>query len=155
METTWIVTADTGRARIFEEADPSQPLREVEDLVNAPGRMSATEMYTDRLGPTAAGKSKHDTGAPAPNKQYEPPTTPEEQAAESFARELSHLLVKGYNERQFQKLTIIAEPKFLGFLRAALDPKLKPLIRQEINKDFAHSNAHQLREQLNAHKAEK
>jgi protein required for attachment to host cells len=153
METTWIVTADAGRARFFAESDPSQPLKEIEDMVNELGRMRASEIYTDGVGPTAGTRSIHDTGGQVPNKQYEPPTSPEEQARISFAKAISGFLLKAHNERQFQRLVIVAEPKFLGFLRAALDPHLKPLISKEINKDLTHANGHELREQLQAHKA--
>jgi protein required for attachment to host cells len=152
METTWIVTADAGRARIFAESDPSQPLQEVEDMVNEMGRMRPTEIYTDNVGPTAGTRSIHNTGGQVPNKQYEQPTSPEEQARISFANAVAGALLKGHQERRFQKLTLIAEPKFLGVLRTALDPQLKPLVSHEINKDFTHSNGHQLREQIKAHK---
>jgi protein required for attachment to host cells len=152
METTWIVTADAGRARFFAETDPSQPLQEIDDMVNEMGRMRPSEIYTDNVGPTAGAGSTHDTGGAVPNKQYEPPTSPEEQARISFAKAVAGMLLKGHQEKRFQKLTLIAEPKFLGVLRTALDPQLKPLISQEINKDLTHSNGHQLREQIKAHK---
>jgi protein required for attachment to host cells len=153
METTWIVTADAGRARIFAESDASQPLMEIEDMVNTAARMRTSEQYTDRLGPTAAGQSSHNTGGALPNKQYEPPQSLSEREAESFAKDISGFLVKALQEKRFDKLTLIAEPKFLGALRMYLDPQLKPLINQEINKDYAQFNGHQLREQLQAHNA--
>jgi protein required for attachment to host cells len=152
METSWIVTADAGRARFFAESDPSQPLQEIEDMVNEMGRMRPSEIYTDRVGPTGGTGSIHDTGGQVPNKQYEPPTTPEEQARISFAKAVAGYLLKGHQERRFQKLTLIADPKFLGALRMALDPQLKPLVDREINKDLTHSSGQQLREQIKAHK---
>lgn len=39
METTWILTADAGRARIFSESNPAQPLEEIDDMVNSAARM--------------------------------------------------------------------------------------------------------------------
>jgi protein required for attachment to host cells len=151
METIWIVTADEGRARIFSETDRSQPLEEVEDMVNAPARMRTEEKYTDRLaGPTAAGKSIHDTGGAVPNKQYEPPQTPEEHEAETFGKAICAYLLKAHEERRFHKLVLVAAPKFLGVLRAEIDPRLKPLLTREINKDLTHSSGHELRAQLQA-----
>jgi protein required for attachment to host cells len=152
METTWIVTADAGRARIFSESNPAQPLEEIEDMVNTATRMRTAEKYTDRLGPTSAGQSIHNTGGAAPNKQYEPPQTPEEHESESFAKDISGFLLKGQQEGRFQKLALIADPKFLGVLRMFLDPHLKPLVNLEINKDYTHSAPQQLREQIQAHK---
>ena len=57
MQATWIITANAGRARIFAEADPAQPLQEVEDMVNSAVRLRVTETESDKFGPTAAGKS--------------------------------------------------------------------------------------------------
>jgi protein required for attachment to host cells len=153
MDTTWIVAADAGRARIFAESDPSQPLVEIEDMVNAAARMRTGEQYTDRLGPTAAGQSSHSTGGALPGKQYEPPQSLAEHEAESFAKDISGFLLKALQEKRFQKLTLIAEPKFLGALRMYMDPQLKPLVGQEINKDYAQFSGHQLREQLQAFNA--
>lgn len=151
VEMTWIVTADAGRARIFSESDPAQPLIEIEDRVNTAARMRTAEKYTDRPGPTSAGQSIHNTGAAAPNKQYEPPITPEEHESESFAKDISGFLLKAQQEGLFQKLVLIADPKYLGVLRMFLDPHLKPLVKLEINKDYSHSSPQQLREQIRAH----
>ncbi|MES2739516.1 MAG: host attachment protein [Pseudomonadota bacterium] len=151
METSWIVTADAGRARIFSQSNLTQPLTEIEDMVNPATRMRTAEKYTDRLGPTSAGQSIHNTGAATPNKQYEPPQTHEEHEAVSFAKDISTFLLKGQQAGHFQKLVLIADPKFLGVLRTLLDPHLKPLVKLEINKNYTHSEPQQLREQLRAH----
>jgi protein required for attachment to host cells len=153
MDTTWIVTADNGRARIFS-VDRTQRLQEVEGMVNTAARMRTAQTHTDRLGPTAAGQSMHNTGGGAtPNKQYEPPQTPAEHEAELFAKHISACLLKGHQEGRFQKLALIAAPKFLGLLRAVLAPQLKPLVGLEIDKDYTHSNGQQLRAQIQVHQA--
>jgi protein required for attachment to host cells len=148
MDTTWIVVADAGRARIFSESDASQPLQEVEDMVHSASRLRTSDQYTDRLGPTAAGQSSHSTGGALPNKQYEPQQTMEEREAELFAKDISGFLLKGHQDRKFQKIRLIAAPKFLGALRMFIDPQLKPLVTQEVNKDYTHLSGHQLREQM-------
>lgn len=154
MNTVWIVSADAGRARIFAESQPDGALQEVDDMVNTAARMRTSETYTDKLGPRAAGKSIHNTGGALPNKQYEPPQTPEEREAESFAKDLSGMLLAAHRQGRFQKLALVAAPKFLGLLRTVLDPELKPLVSLELNKDYTHSNAQQLREQIQAHKTQ-
>jgi protein required for attachment to host cells len=148
MDTTWIVAADAGRARIFSQNDPAQPLHEIEDMVNSGARMRTSEQLSDRLGPTSAAGSSHNTGGALPNKQYEPQHTVEERESELFARAICAMLLKGHQEGKYRKLALIAEPKFLGLLRALLDPQLKPLVSQEINKDYTQFSGHQLREQL-------
>jgi protein required for attachment to host cells len=53
-----------------------------------------------------------------------------------------------HQEGRFQQLVISASPQFLGALRTYLDSHIKPLIKLEVNKDYTHSNAQQLREQI-------
>jgi len=154
MDTTWIVSADAGRARIFSESNPSKPLLDIEDMVNSAVRLRDSEINTDAGGVQAAGKSPHSTGGALPNNQYQPATTPEQHSAEIFARNISAYLVQAQREGKFQKLALVAAPKFLGVLRVELDPRLKELVSVEINKDYSHSNAHQLQEQIKAHQAQ-
>lgn len=154
MDTTWIVSADAGRARIFAEQNPSKPLQEIEDMVNGAARLRDSDINTDGTSPQSAGKSSHATGGALPGSGYEPQTTPEQHNAEIFAKEVSGFLLQAKNAGKFQNLALIASPKFLGQLRVALDPQLKNLVSMEINKDYTHSNAQQLQEQIKAHQAQ-
>ncbi len=52
MDTTWIVIANAGRARIFSREGAADALHEVDDMVNAAVRLRTAETETDRLGPT-------------------------------------------------------------------------------------------------------
>jgi protein required for attachment to host cells len=154
MDTTWIVSADEGRARFFSESTPGEALQEVDNMVNNAARMTAAEQYTDRLDTKAAGKSIHNTGGALPNSQYEPQQTPDERAAELFARDVCAYLLQAQQAGRFQKLALVAAPKFLGVLRKHLGAQLQPLVTLEINKDYSHSSAHQLRDQIQAHNAQ-
>lgn len=154
MDTTWIVSADAGRARIFAEQNPSKPLQEIEDMVNGAARLRDVDINTDGTSPQSAGKSTHSTGGALPGNDYQPQTTPEQHNAEIFAKEVSSFLLQAKNAGKFQKLALVASPKFLGLLRVALDPQLTNLVSMEINKDYTHSNAQQLQEQIKAHQAQ-
>ncbi len=165
MPTTWIITANAGRARVFSEDGPSEPLKELEDMVNNGARLRANDAETDRLGTLAAGKSGHNIGgaqgggahhnasAGAPNSQYEPNQTPAEHETELFAKDLSQYLLKAQQEGRFQSLVLSASPQFLGTLRNNLDAHVKAVIKQEFNKDYTQVPVHQLREQLQAAQA--
>jgi protein required for attachment to host cells len=162
MQTTWIISANAGRARFFSESDPQEPLQEIEDMVNEAARLRDIDINTDELGATSAGKSSHNIGgneaagfahnakAGAPNKQYQPAQTPEQHETEKFAKDISNYLLEAHRDGRFQQLVLSASPQFLGALRANLDPQIKPLIKLEVNKDYTHSNAQELREQLRA-----
>jgi hypothetical protein len=160
METTWILSANAGRARFFTEADPAAPLQEVEDMINSAVRLRVTETEADKIGPTAATNSGHNIGGTAgvgfahngkvgaPNKAYQPAHTPSEQEAEQFARDISRYLMEAHQGGRFQQLVISASPQFLGALRTFLDPHIKQLVKLELNKDYTSCNAQQLREQV-------
>jgi protein required for attachment to host cells len=165
MQTTWIITANAGRARFFSESDPAKPLQELEDMVNSAVRLRDIETQTDETGPTAATNSSHNIGgaegvglahnakAGAPNKAYQPAQTPAEHETERFAKDVSHYLLKAHQEGRFDSLVISASPQFLGALRSFMDTQVKSLIKREFNKDYTHFNAQQLREQLHAQQA--
>ncbi|MBD8529615.1 MULTISPECIES: host attachment protein [unclassified Massilia] len=162
MPTTWIITANAGRARFFSEAGPSEPLQELEDMVNNGARLRDVDVNTDRAGILAAGKTghaiggaqgspaQHNAAAGAPNSQYEPNQTPAEHETELFAKDLSQYLLKAQQEGRYQHLVISASPQFLGTLRNNLDSHVKAVIKQEFNKDYTQVPVHQLREQLQA-----
>ncbi|QOY95127.1 host attachment protein [Massilia sp. UMI-21] len=165
MPTTWILAANAGRARFFSESDPSEPLQEVQDMVDPAAQLRTVDTQTDRLGPRAAGDSRHSVGghqpagfqhnaqAGAPTSMYQPAQTPDQHAAERFAKDISAFLLKAHQENRYQHLVVSATPEFLGTLRANLDPQVQQLVKSEINKDYTHANAQQLREQLQAHQA--
>ena len=160
MQTTWILSANAGRARLFSEAGPNQPLLEIEDMVNSAVRLRTLETESDKIGPTAATNSGHNIGgtqgvaqahnakAGAPNKAYQPAQTPEQHQAELFARDISRYLVEAHQQGRFQQLLIAASPEFLGTLRACLDPQIAALVTQELNKDYTQLDAHRLHQQL-------
>jgi len=162
MQTTWIISANAGRARFFSESDPSAPLEEIQDMINDAARLRDIDINTDEFGPTSATNTSHNIGgnegagfahnakAGAPNKQYQPAQTPEQHEAEKFARDIAKYLLDAHRDGRYQQLVISASPHFLGELRSLLDPQIKPLIKLEVNKDYTHSSAQELREQLRA-----
>lgn len=162
MQTTWIIAANAGRARFFADADPAEPLQEIEDMVNDSARLRTSDINTDRVGVTSAGGSSHNIGgtqgvalshngkAGAPNKQYQPAQTPEQHESEKFAKDISKYLMQAHQEGRYKQLVLAASPEFLGALRTNLDSHVKSLIKLEVNKDYTHSSAQQLREQVRA-----
>lgn len=152
MEQTWIVVANAGRARFFFQQGREGELQEAADVVNPAVRLRTAELETDRLGPTSAGKSIHNTGGAAPNKAYEPPQTPTGHETELFARGIVARIQEQYQDGSVQHLALVAAPEFLGVLRGLLTEQLKPLVRWEINKDYTQFNGAQLRAQIDERK---
>lgn len=65
-----------------------------------------------------------------------------EQEARYFASELAEKLRLGRNEGQFQQLTLVCAPEFLGMLREAVDDATAKLINAEFTKNIADNPPH-------------
>jgi protein required for attachment to host cells len=153
MDATWIVSANASRARIFSQAGSSAGLEEIESMVNAGARLRTSESESDKIGPTSAGKSIHNTGNATPNKAFEPHQTPVEHQSELFARSVAEALLKGQQQGRFRELCIVASPEFLGVLRQQLNPNVASAVRLEINKDYTQASPAELQEHIKAHQA--
>jgi protein required for attachment to host cells len=154
MDATWIVSANASRARFFSQTSSSEPLQEIEDMVNAGARLRTSETESDKLSPVASGRSsQHNGAAIGPGSAYEPQQTPVEHQTELFARNVATFLLQGQQQGRFRHLCLVASPEFLGVLRKLLDPKLASAASVEINKDYTHFSGEQLREQIKAHQA--
>lgn len=155
MHTTWIVSANAGRARIFSQTQANAPLEEINDMVNADVHLRTAETESDRIGQRSASKSQHSVGAPTQPSGYEPNQTPSEHQTELFARSIAEFLQQGHQQGKFQQLALVASPEFLGTLRKLLDANLESSVSLELNKDYTQSSAEQLREHIQAQTAKK
>lgn len=151
MATTWIVSANAGRARFFSRANLNAPLEEVDDMINDAARLPSAENETDDIGLRSASKSAHSVGAPRPQSGYEPNQTPGEHQTENFARAVADRLLKCYQQGLFQQLILSASPEFLGVLRKQLHANVGGIVQLEINKDYTQSDARELAEHMHKH----
>jgi protein required for attachment to host cells len=129
MQTTWIVAADSSRARIFE-VDVDKHLREVEDFVNPAGRQQTREIDTDARG-RFFGKGS------AQGHTTEPDSDAPTHETELFSKQLSEFLDKACSEHRYDKLCLIAYPKLLGMMRDNLSKETKQRVKDEIPKDIS------------------
>jgi protein required for attachment to host cells len=153
MDTTWIVSANAARARIFSQANAHAALQEIEDMVNTAARLRTAETESDDLGQRSAGKSRHSVGAATTPSGYQPHQFPAEHQTELFAKSLAHFLLHARQEDRFRELALVASPEFLGVLRQQLDPHLASAVSLEINKDYTQLRPDELRERIQAHRA--
>lgn len=154
MNATWIVSANASRARFFSQMNPTEPLEEINDMVNDGVRLRMLDTTeSDKRGPTAATSSVHNVGGETPNKLYEPPQSPKKHEAELFARDIADYLLKSYQQGRFEQLSLVVSPQFLGMLRKLLDPQLGSVVKLEIDKDYTQSSPDQLLEQIRAQQA--
>lgn len=148
MKKTLVLAANAGRARFFIAESDDQPWQEIHDMVNQPARQRDADLETDRMGPTSAGKSLHNTGGALPNKTYQPAQSPTEHLTDKFARDINDYLAPRQRAGEFSQLVVSAPPQFLGLLRQLLDPHVRALATLEINKDYTQLRPDELRQQI-------
>jgi protein required for attachment to host cells len=138
---TWVIVAENSRARIFAMDAINLPLRELDDLTNPEGRLQERELVSDRPGRTfdSQGAGRH-SKAPSVEKSR--------QVSIEFARILSRSIEEGRVQGQFERLILIAPPRFLGALRQQLDKSTHRLITKEIQKNIVREDEAAIRDEL-------
>jgi len=141
MAHTWVVVAESSRARIFEMDGLQSPLRELDDLVNPDARAHERDLISDRQGRTfdSRGQGRH---------AKQPAASQKEHRSASFARELAVRMEKGRVLGEFENLIIIAAPEFLGTLRKCLSEATKQQIKREIHKNIVRESEVTIRDYL-------
>ena len=141
MTTTWILSANRSSASLFESDWPGNSMRRIQDIPHPQGRMQNKDIDTDKPGRVfdSFGEGRHSTS---------PKQEPTEHIAQQFAFDLAELLNKGRLTNAYDKLVLIAEPKFLGILRAALDKNTASLVVQSVNKELLDVKEEDLAEYL-------
>jgi protein required for attachment to host cells len=150
MTTTWIIAADSSRARILQVTDREKHLDEIEDLVNPEGRVHERELLADGhprfSGHGGVGKpSTHSTGGPGSDRE-EPSAT--EHATELFAKRVGEYLDKARTAHRYDRLHLIAPPRFLGQLRKELGKEVEKLVTDELPKDLSWLSARDIERHL-------
>ena len=140
-EPTWVVVAESSRARIFILDGLQSPLREVEDLVNPEGRAHERDLTSDRPGRTidSTGQKRH-------SKQ--PPISPKEQRVLNFARTVAERIEHARTQGAFHRLILVAAPAFLGLLRGNLADVTRQCIAREVHKNLVRKDEQTIRKSL-------
>lgn len=131
MQTTWILTADSSRARIFEEIDDEHHLMEIEDFANPAGHAADLELTSDQQG-RFYGKAGGGQAHTAPPRE-----DPVMHQNELFSKTVGEFLDQARSEHRYGKLYVIAPPKFLGLLRKNMSKEAQKLVADEIDKDIS------------------
>lgn len=140
MKSTWILVADSTRARIFTAETPSSLLEEIEDLAHMESRLHDRDITSD-----LPGKIKSEFGA---GHAFEQPTDPKKHETDNFAHRIAQDLEKAHNAKKFEQLLIVAEPSFLGLLRNCLPEQIKKQICFELDKNITMLSAADIRKHL-------
>lgn len=140
MERTWILVADAARARLFTVERPRGPLVELNDFVNPVERLRERELESDDRGRGAAPNGgRHAVGDDKdPKAEY----------ARRFAHELADHLKEHRSQGEFKRLYLVADPRFLGELRAQLDAPTERIVVDTIDKEISRLDPSEMRRHL-------
>jgi len=133
MATTWIVAADSSRARFLQVADRER-LVEIESLLNPDGRLQDRELTTD------ANPRLHGPGGQSARE--EPSAV--EHTVEMFSKRIGDYLEKARTDHRYDRLYLVAPPKFLGLIRKELGKEVEKLVSDDLNKDLSWFNAREI-----------
>ena len=136
----WIVVADAGRARFFE--NPSRnALTEREDMVLPEARLHERDLTSDRPGrDSGRGGRHHAMDAATPAKEQD-----EVRFAKAIAEVLESARLEGVEE-----FVLVAAPRMLGRLRAALSKQVSDRVAREIDSDLTTLGEREILDRLNA-----
>lgn len=140
---TWIVVADGAGARLFLNTGPGKGLRELPE-----GRMQTALETTRSQGSDRPGRV-HDRMGEG-RHGMEPRADWHEQQKRQFARDLARRLDRAAGEKAFDRLILVAPPRFLGALRSALGAAAKRQVTGELSKDLVRASEKQILEHLGA-----
>ena len=141
MKTTWVLVAESSRARIFSTTKTNGPLTEVEILEHPQSRQHEQTLTTDLPGRDydAAGLGRH---------AMVNSSEPKQQEAIVFARQIASVLDKNRKNNQYDQLVLMAPPGFLGILRDQLNDNIIKMIVHEQNNNLVQHTAEDIREHL-------
>lgn len=140
-KTTWILVAHRAGAVLYASHGSGLPLARVVEIENPDGRLKAGDVESDRPGRAfdRVGGGRHSMSV----EEAVP-----EHLARAFVQQLVERLERGRLDHAFGRFALIAPPKLLGQLRAALPDSLRTLLVAALAKDLARSDAAGVREHL-------
>ncbi|MFW2374034.1 MAG: host attachment protein [Gammaproteobacteria bacterium] len=144
MPKTWVVVAESSRAKIFELDNKNTPLKELQGFAHTPARVHEQQLTSDLPGRThdSHGHGSHKMGSQTSVKDHE---------SMQFARTIGGHLNNAVNKGKCAKLIIMSPPAFLGHLRKQLSPETNKHIVSEIDKNLVRHDAKDIQAHLPYH----
>ena len=127
MSVAWVLVADRARARLFSLTAGVKTLEEVQDFINTEADVRAARRERPPRAQDRMGAHRH---------AIEPHTSPEAKSAARFARDLAATLDSGRVARRYRGLVLMAPPRFLGALNAAIGKQVSSLLVSEVAKNL-------------------
>lgn len=134
---TWIVLADSSRARIFStDAALTMGPVVVSDLVHPASRMRERDLVSDR-----PSRSFAERGAPGADISE---AGARDHEVQLFAQELGEHLGAARRDGLYEGMVLVAPPRFLGLLRKQLDKATLESVHASIDKELTQLAEHEV-----------
>jgi len=143
MSKTWVLVAESSRAKIYSTKGGSDLLEEIADLSHSESRLHEQELTTDLPGSIAGGGGSH--------QKYKDHTDVKDQEDFNFAKQIEKKLETAWNKGEFTQLIVASAPAFLGVLRKIMNPNISKAVIREIDKNLTQFDSNEIRERLNLH----
>jgi len=140
--TTWFVIADGARARFFLNNGSGSGLKAAVSADLISGNLPSRDMGSDR-----AGRSSDHTGSM--RHTMDSKSDPHVQSEKNLAEEIATLLDNYRKKKAYDALVVVAAPKMLGYIRAAISDDTKGMISCEFDKDLTKVSHQDLPGRLN------
>ena len=144
---TWVVVADSARARFFEWRAPNAPLLEVADLANPEGRIRDRDLSSDRPG-VASNLQGQNGGHP-----MQATSSGHDKTELAFADEIDKALTEALDAGKFVQLMMFAPPHFLGNLRSRFSERVAKAVVNSEALNLTREDVSSIRSRLPALKA--
>lgn len=147
--TTRVVLADQAEARFYDVEPIGGALRCVGEMSDPKAHLHDRDLKSDRPGRVFdhAPDGTHRRGSVA-HHATGGEETPRRHEAFAFASRIVHSLDAARNAHEFDRLVVIAGPRFIGMMRAAMSKPLSDLVVVEIVKDLMHETEDAIRTYL-------
>ena len=136
-----VVVADSSKARILLAESGQSPLIDDRDFIHPESRLREQDLVSDGTGSESAagGYGQHSMGHEK---------TAHDQEMKNFADELCVEIDKLRQSSDLRRIYLVASPKFLGLLRAAMSKQCSALLEEEISKDLVSHSIEDIRSHL-------
>lgn len=152
MKNRWILVCDASRAALFEQPAAEKEPKLLQSFEHAESRARARDLLADAYGRKPVGpvpaRSGEGQGLGYGRPGAAPDTDAKDVEADKFARQLAEALERGLTSHAYDRLILVAAPRFLGALRSAINTQVEKHLEDTINKDLAGVERHELIEHL-------
>ena len=138
---TWIIVADSARARAVRWVGRDAPLDSVDGFDLRRHHQRGRDIISDRPGRTheSQGTTRH---------AIEPRVDPVRETEHHFAGTVATTLDEHFGRGEFDRFVLVSGPTMLGDLRGALTARLQAAVHGELGKDLTHLTNAELKQHL-------